>query len=170
LTEFSTWLSATAPSVFIQEHNYWAVPGIQSVHIAGVAVVMGSLFLMVLRILGLTWTDQTLRQTVDRFGPALNWTLFALLFTGGLLVVAEPKRELVSFSFWAKMTLVVLGTLIAILFQKTVRKRGETLQPGWGMKALSISVLLLWMAIIFLGRFIAYDHIWGSWSPQTGGA
>ncbi len=156
--------------MFIQEQNYWAVPGIQSVHIAGVAVVMGAIFLMVLRILGLTWTDQTLRQTVDRFGPALNRTLLVLLFTGGLLVVAEPKRELVSFSFWAKMTLVVLGTVVAILFQKAVRKRGETLQPGWKMKALSIGVFLMWMAIIFLGRFIAYDHIWGSWSPQTGGA
>ena len=156
--------------MFIQEHNYWAIPGIQSVHIAGVAVVMGALFLMVLRILGLSWTDQTLRQTVDRFGPALNRTLFVLLFTGVLLVVAEPKRELISFSFWAKMTLVVVGTTIAILFQKAVHKRGETMNPGWGMKAASIAVLLMWMVIIFLGRFIAYDHIWGSWSPQAGGA
>ena len=80
MKEFCAWLSTTAPSVFIQEHNYWAIPGIQSVHIAGVAVVMGALFLMVLRILGLTWTDQTLRQTVDRFGqlPVEVETLFAV--------------------------------------------------------------------------------------------
>jgi len=51
---FADWLSTTAPSVFMQEHNAWVIPLIQSVHIAGIAVVFGSVFLMDLRILGLS--------------------------------------------------------------------------------------------------------------------
>jgi hypothetical protein len=32
------------------------------------------------------------------------------------------------------------------------------------VRALAAVALLIWVAIIFLGRFIAYDHIWGSLS------
>ena len=32
---------------------------------------------------------------------------------------------------------------------------------------LTIVTLLIWICVIFLGRLIAYDHIWGSWSGST---
>ncbi len=110
---FALWLSATSPSVFIQEHNTWAIPAIQSVHIVGIAMVMGSVLMIDLRILGWTWTDQTLRQTTQRFGPWLTGSLWLLLATGALMVIGEPERELVTFSFWLKMTLVACGALVA---------------------------------------------------------
>ena len=69
MRDFALWLATTSPSVFIQEHNTWAIPTIQSVHILGIAMVMGSVLMISLRILGLTWTDQTLRQTTARFAP-----------------------------------------------------------------------------------------------------
>jgi hypothetical protein len=32
------------------------------------------------------------------------WALVALLVTGALMVIGEPVRELVTFSFWFKMS------------------------------------------------------------------
>ena len=32
---------------------------------------------------------------------------------------------------------------------------------------MAVGTVLIWMAIIFLGRLIAYDHVWGSWSPAV---
>ena len=29
------------------------------------------------------------------------------------------------------------------------------------------AAFLIWVGIIILGRLIAYDHIWGPWSPAT---
>ena len=72
MKQFALWLSTTAPSVFIQEHNGWTIPTIQSIHIVGIALVMGSVLMIDLRILGWAWSDQTLRQTVRRFGPWLT--------------------------------------------------------------------------------------------------
>lgn len=163
---FASWLSTTAPSVFIQEHNSWAIPLIQSVHIAGIAVVSGSLFLISLRVLALSGMDQTLRQVSQRFSPWVNGSLYLLLATGLLMVVGEPVRELVSFSFWAKMFLVAVGSLVAVLFQRSVR-RSEAAASGGGAKAMVILTFAIWVCIIFLGRFIAYDHVWGSWSPAA---
>ena len=96
LKQFAEWLSTTSPSVFIQNHNAWVIPTIQSIHIVGIAVVMGSVFMIYLRILGWAGMDQTLRQTTNRFGPWLTGALWLLLATGILMVIGEPVRELVT--------------------------------------------------------------------------
>jgi len=171
LKHFAEWLSTTFLSVFIQEHNSWAIPTIQSIHILGIAVVMGSVFMIDLRVLGWAWMDQTLRQTTRRFGPWLTGALCVLLPTGLLMVIGEPVRELVSFSFWLKMFLVAVGTLIAAIFQITLRKHEQlweqTLVHRVSIKCLAVVTFLVWVGIIILGRLIAYDHVWGSWSPST---
>jgi uncharacterized membrane protein YgdD (TMEM256/DUF423 family) len=169
VNQFALWLASTPPSVFIQEHNAWAIPAIQSIHIVGIALVMGSVLMIDLRILGLAWTDRTLQQTTGRFGPWLSGSLWLLLATGLLMVVGEPVRELVSFSFWAKMTLVAIGALVAVAFQRALRRHEAqwegTLVHKPSIKALAVLTFLAWVCVIFLGRLIAYDHVWGSWSP-----
>jgi len=172
MKQFALWLSTTSPSVFIQEHNSWTIPAIQSIHIVGIAMVMGSVLMIDLRILGLAWVDQTLRQTANRFGPWLTGSLWLLLVTGLMMVIGEPVRELVTFSFWMKMTLVAIGAAVAIVFQRALRRHEErwetTLVHSRWIKTLAILTFVIWLCVIFLGRLIAYDHVWGSWSPSEG--
>ncbi len=169
MKDFALWLSTTPPSVFIQEHNVWAIPTIQSIHIVGIAFVMGSVLMLDLRILGWAGTDQTLRQTTDRFGPWLTGSLWLLLATGILMVIGEPTRELVSFSFWLKMALVAIGALVAVVFQRTLRRyeaQWETiLVHRQSVKTIAILTFVVWTCVIVLGRLIGYDHVWGDWSP-----
>jgi hypothetical protein len=171
LKHFAEWLSTTFLSVFIQKHNGWVIPTIQSIHIVGIGVVLGSVFMIDLRVLGWAWMDETLRQTTNRFGPWLTAALCMLLATGALMVIGEPVRELVTFSFWLKMFLVAVGTLIAAIFQITLRKHEqqweEVLVNRRSIKCLAVLTFLIWVCIIILGRLIAYDHVWGSWSPAT---
>ena len=132
---------------------------------------MGSVFMIYLRILGWAGMDQTLRQTTSRFGPWLTGGLYLMLVTGILMVVGEPVRELVTFSFWLKMFLVAVSTMIAATFQITLRRYErlweETLVNRRSIKGLAILMFLIWTCIIILGRLIAYDHVWGPWSPAT---
>jgi hypothetical protein len=169
LNEFALWLSQTYPSVLIQTHNGWMIPTIQSIHIAGIGIVLTSVFMMDLRILGLVGRDQTLRQTTSRFGPWLMWSLVALLVTGALMVIGEPVRELVTVSFWLKMFLIIVGTVVAAIFLRTLRNNEQrwedTITKRLSIKLMAIFTLLIWLAIIVLGRMIAYDHLWGTWSP-----
>jgi hypothetical protein len=171
LKQFAKWLSTTFLSVYMQKHNGWVIPAVQSIHIVGIGVVLGSVFMIDLRVLGWAWMDQTLRQTTSRFGPWLTAALCVQLTTGVLMVIGEPVRELVTFSFWLKMFLVAVGTLIAVIFQITLRKHEqqweETLVNRRSIKCLAILTFLIWVCIIILGRLIAYDHVWGSWSPAT---
>jgi len=164
IREFAEWLSHTSASILIQTHNASVIPTIQSIHIIAIGVVLTSVLMIDLRILGWAGHDQTLRETTDRFGPWLSWALLVLLITGISMVVGEPVRALLSFSFWIKMFLVALGTLIATLLQITAKRNDQTLVNRRTVKSLAILTLLIWVGIVILGRLIAYDYVWGSWS------
>ena len=169
MKQFAQWLSTTFLSTFIQNHNSWVIPAIQSIHIIGIAIVLGSVFMIDLRILGWAGMDQTLRQTTRRFGPWLTGALWLMLATGILMVIGEPVRELITFSFWLKMFLVAVGTLIAVIFLGAVRRHEqyweEIGEKRQAIKWLAVITFLIWACIIILGRLIAYDHVWGAWSP-----
>ena len=171
MNSFAEWLSTTAPSVFIQMHESWMIPVIQSLHITGIGIAVGSALMMTLRLLGWVGTDQTVLESQRRFGPWLTGALYLLLASGALLIVAEPVRELITFSFWLKMSCVAAMVAIFAIFQASVRKRGQqweqTLSKRRTVRLAAMLTFVLWGCIIILGRLIAYDHIWGHLSPAT---
>lgn len=170
MSRFAEWLTKTSLSHIFRVHESWLIPGVQSIHIIGIAIIIGSVFMMLLRIMGWAGTDQTLRQTTDRFGPWLVGGLCLQLVTGIVMIIAEPARELVNFSFWAKMIFVAVATVLSAIFLANVSKREqqwETLVNRRSIKSLAILTFVIFLFIIVLGRLIAYDHIWGSWSPAT---
>ena len=167
MVPFTEWLSQTSFSLAIQTHE-WVVPTVQSIHIAAIGVVLASVFMIDLRVLGWAGRDQSLMETTHRFGPWLSGALCVMLATGILMVVGEPARELLAFSFWLKMFLVAVGTLIAAVFQMALRRNEARWESSVvkrrSTKSLAVFTLLIWVAIVILGRLIAYDHVWGSWS------
>jgi hypothetical protein len=172
LNRFAHWLAKTSPSHTLRVHESWLIPGVQSIHIIGVAIIMGSLLMIVLRVLGWAGTDQTVRQTTERFGPWVSGALCLQLVTGLVMILAEPVRELVNFSFWTKMVFVAIGTALAGVFLLAFpnrEHRWETFVTRKSFKLLAVVTFAIFLCVIVLGRLIAYDHIWGSWSPATAG-
>jgi hypothetical protein len=151
LTEFARWLSQTSISLIIQTHE-WVIPTIQSIHIVAIGIVLASALMIELRILGWAGRDQTFAETRSRFGRSLAWALAVLLISGALMVIGEPARELLAFSFWFKMALIVVGTIFTALTER------------WRTKPFALLTLVIWAGVVILGRLIAYDHIWGAWS------
>ena len=171
MNNFAEWLSTTSPSILIQTHEGWMIPVIQSMHITGIGIAVGSALMMTLRLLGWAGTDQTVLESQRRFGPWLTGALYLLLASGALLIVAEPVRELIPFSFWLKMSCVAAMVVIFAFFQASVRKHAQrweqSLSKRGSIRVAAMLTFVLWGCIIILGRLIAYDHIWGHLSPAT---
>jgi prepilin signal peptidase PulO-like enzyme (type II secretory pathway) len=169
MLEFATWLQATSFSVTIQSVG-WVVPFLQSVHILGIGVVFVSVLMVALRVLGRVRLEQSLAEVWARFAPFLWWGLAVMALTGLLLTISEPVREFMTLSFRLKLLLLVVGVLSAAQFGRRVRRvaaAGANQVPP-GLRLAAIATVVLWLAIIFLGRAIAYDDvIWGSWSPAV---
>lgn len=172
MNRIADWLSQTSLSLVIQTHE-WVIPTVQSVHIVAIGVVLGSVLMITLRVLGWAGRDQTLAQTTARFGPWQTWALVVLLVTGAVMIVGEPARELLALSFWLKLALVAIGTVAAVAFRRSLRRHEahweNTLVNRASIRGLAVATLLIWLCVVVLGRLIAYDHVWGSWSAALKG-
>ncbi len=171
MKEFGEWLAATGPSDWIRLQQAWLIPTVQSIHILALAIAFGSVFLISLRVLGLVGKDQTVRQVNRRFFPWLHAAMYVLLASGLVMLVGEPVRQLMAFSFWLKMSLLAVGLTTAIVFTNAVRRHettwDEQLAQKGAVRAGAVVTILVWMGVIVCGRLIAYDHIWGSLSGVT---
>jgi hypothetical protein len=171
------WLQATAVGEALRA-SAWLVPLLQSIHIVMIGVVFVSIVAVAARVLGWWRAEQSLAQVWARFAPFLWSGVIIMTLTGVLLVLSEPLRELMTISFRIKMLLIVVAVASALAFGRRVRAAavaGAATPPsGPAMRLAAVATVLLWLAVIFLGRAIAYDDsIWGSWSPafqQQGGA
>jgi hypothetical protein len=65
------------------------------------------------------------------------------------------------------MALLAIGVASALHFGRTVRAAAgapDSEVASGGARVVAVATILLWLAIIFLGRSIAYDvEIWESW-------
>ena len=164
------WLQATSASETIQAVG-WIIPLLQSIHIVTIGVVFVSSLMIVLRVLGRIRADEPFAATWQRFAPWMWRGLIVMVITGLILVVGEPVREFSTFSFWMKMTLLALVTTGTALFGRSLRPlaaAGAQTSFSGGAKATAIVLIALWVAIIFLGRAIAYDvEVWGPLSLHS---
>ena len=167
MLDFAQWLAQTGISLAIQT-NLWVIPTIQSIHIVAIGVVLSSVFMLDLRVLGWAGTDQTLGETSRRFAPWLWGALGVLFVTGLVMVIGEPVRELLSLSFWLKMSMIVVGAVLVAGFQVTLARNARQWEPSVTRRrttrCLAVLTFLVWCSIVILGRLIAYDYVWGPWS------
>jgi len=133
LSEFSKWLAATPLSHTIQTIG-WIIPTLQTIHILGVAALFSSAILVDLRVLRLIQRDVPLAEVARRFLPVIWPVVVILLLTGSLLIIGEPRRSLLNATFYLKMTLLVVGQVVAT------------------------ASILVWCGVLFAGRWIAYTQ------------
>lgn len=158
ITNVSDWLYATPVATTIRDTT-WAIPTIQSVHLLAIAIIVGSALVSDLRLAGVLATDQSPGSIVRRYLPWMWGALGVLLLTGILLVVAEPGRTIGNTVFWAKMALVLFAFTLTLLFRKPLLDPQFSLDgAGWQAVAKPAAwiSLLVWVLVIFCGRWIAY--------------
>jgi hypothetical protein len=163
--EFAEWLQATPLSIAIQS-TLWVTPVLQTIHITMIGIVFVSMLNVALRVLGQIRADEPLAEVWRRFAPWFWSALWVMAATGLVLTISEPIREFTALSFWLKMALLVIGIISALSFGRVIRAAGGAANPVSSGKArvVAVATVLLWVAIMFLGRWIAYDvEIWQSW-------
>ena len=158
LHELSGALYSTSISTAIRETAV-LIPIVQSIHILAIAVVVGSAVVTDLRLAGVLATDETPRTVVRRYLPWMWAALALLLATGSVLAVGEPNRVLENPVFWTKMGLVAFAFTLTLLFRYPILHPEFRLEHArWAAlaKPMAWASLLVWIAVIFCGRWIAY--------------
>ena len=130
----------------------WAYPALEVVHIVGVALLLGNLVALELRVWGVA-AALPLRP-LARLSMSLALAGFGLLLLSGLaMFAAAPAELLANRSFVVKMGLVLLAGLNAAGFHA----RDGLAQGDRAARAQTVISLGLWLAVIICGRWIAYS-------------
>lgn len=154
---FLEWLQFSPVGNFVAT-TLWAYPFFETVHSIGMALLMGSLGLVNLRVLGYKM-DLPLLGTRELLPIAwLGFTLNAI--SGLLLFTSDAVYFFNSYTFRIKMVLILLGGINAYVLGLNVFQRardaGGDFVPSAGAKAVAASSLVFWVGAVVAGRLIAY--------------
>jgi len=153
---FFEWLDDTPLSHFVAE-TLWAYPTLETMHTVGMALLIGSLGLIDLRVLGFK-PELPLLET-QRLLP-LAWLGFTLnAFSGTLLFVSDAVMFATSYTFRLKIALIILGGINAALLGRSVFQTpsaGAPSVPTAGAKWIAGASLVFWFGAIICGRLVAY--------------
>jgi hypothetical protein len=135
---------------WIAEHPV-AYPALQVAHVVGIALLLGSLVLLELRVWGLG--RELPVAALARLALPLSLLGFGLAAGSGLaMFAAHPGEMLANRPFVIKLGLLMLaGTNAALFHARGGLQRGDAVARA--QTALSLG---LWLAAIICGRWIAY--------------
>jgi Family of unknown function (DUF6644) len=160
LDRFVEWLATTSGSVALHESQYLYV-ALESVHVLTLCLFVGLAAMLDLRLLGLTLRRVPVSKVVARLMP---WTIVGftiMIVSGALLFFAIPVRSYHSIFFRVKVLLLILAGINAWVFHAGIWLRVASWdldeKPPRGARVAGAASLMLWMAIIFAGRLIAYN-------------
>ena len=144
-------LATPAPWVELSAHA-WAYPALEIVHIVGIALLLGNLVLVELRVWGLGAALPL--AALARLALRVSLLGFGLAAASGLTMFAsQPAELLASRAFLVKMALLALAALNAAAFhlRHGLARLDRTAR---GQTLLSLG---LWLGVIICGRWIAYQ-------------
>lgn len=159
ILDFCSWVEHTQLSQTIQS-NAWVVPTVQTMHILSIAAVMSSVLMIDLRLLGMVGRDQPAARVASRFVSVIWRVLPILLVSGIIMIIGEPARSLPNTIFQLKMSLLLAAIAVTFVYQRQLNGDAKFWEASdirrAAAKGIAILSLLLWVAIVFAGRWIAY--------------
>ena len=130
----------------------WAYPALEVVHLFGIALLLGNLVLLELRVFGLGAALPV--QALARLSLTLALVGFGLAAASGLLMfVTQPAELLANRVFTLKMLLLLLAACNAGWFHG----RGSLHKLDTLARVQLALSTLIWLAVLTCGRWIAYN-------------
>jgi len=155
LNDLLSALQGTPVSQAVAESG-WIFPTAESIHVAAITLVVGSILVVDLRLIGLVDTARSPREIEARFLP-VTWTAFAVAAaTGSTLFLAKPLSYGANPFFRAKLALLLLAAVNMLVFHWLVQRRSGGNDGGLAAKASGLLSLSIWIGVVALGRWTGF--------------
>jgi hypothetical protein len=137
-----------------------AVPVVNALHVMSIVTVFGTIFMVDLRLLGFANVHRSVTRMHDEL-VRWTWLAFGISFiTGALLFIVNAVTYYRNTAFWLKMGAIVLAGINMLVFERITAKS----MPNWdrgvvpptSARAAAAVSIVLWLAVIFFGRWIGF--------------
>jgi hypothetical protein len=132
----------------------WVFPVIETIHICGFTLLVGTVAILDLRLLGVYLKRQTVSQIARDLAPWIWTGIIVQLITGPYLLSSDAGEYIQVAAFRTKMVLF----LVALIYHFTVIRKatapaGDSAPLGWRRPAALVS-LGLWVSVLLAGLWI----------------
>ena len=136
----------------------WGWPLALTVHEFGTALVMGFIFIICLRLLGLFETIPY--ASLNRLFPVIWAALVLQLLSGFALWMTKPTRYMADAAFLLKFSFVIIGFILTLYLYGSIKREAASWDAAGavssrGTKFVAPS-LLAWCIVLVAGRLTAY--------------
>ena len=141
-------------------NSLFLFPLIESFHVIGLTMVFGTTVILDLRLLGIASTRRPFRRVASDVLKWI-WAAFGLTgMTGLLMFITNADVYYHNFYFRSKMALLALAGINMVIFELTagrsVHQWDKDVRAPVSARTAAALSLLLWITIIFLGRWIGF--------------
>lgn len=151
------WLGQTFISE-LMNNVFWLWPFMENLHFLGLSVMFGALLAVDLRVLGIA--PNIPMKGAMKLIPLVLIAFTVNLLTGFAFVAASPYNYLFNLAFQWKMGLIAIAGINALWFwfgeHAKLVQLADGEQAEFSAKLIALLSLILWIAVILLGRLIPY--------------
>ena len=151
---FFKWCEFVWPGVWLKDAT-WVFAITETIHIMVLTVLLGTIFVVDLRLLGFGLKRRSAAQLARDLMP---WTLTSIILmtlTGVALFMSEARRLSQSGPFFYKMVFLVLALVAHFTIVGASTKPAQPEGSALGKLAACLS-LFFWFGVAFAGRAIAF--------------
>lgn len=155
------WLYASGIAAAIRE-NESLFPWIESFHVLAITLVVGSIWIVDLRLLGIASVDRAVRPLAREVLPC-TWIAFTVaVATGALMFISNAVNYAHNFYFQIKILLLVLAGVNMLLFHFVVSRDIAHWETAVHLTPLRARIaggtsLALWIGVVAFGRWVGFN-------------
>jgi hypothetical protein len=132
----------------------WSYAAVSALHVLGIALLVGGILPLDLRLLGL-WRSVETRALATVLTPMAVVGLLLAAATGVLLFSVRPLEYAQVPVLWGKLGLIATGACAALLFRWRVGR--DPGRAGRGARTLAaLTSMAAWLGALACGRLIAF--------------
>lgn len=140
--------------------SLYLFPFIEAAHVIGLTMVFGTIAIVDLRLLGVASTGRRFTRIASD-SMRWTWAAFALtVVTGLLMFTTNAAVYYYNLYFRFKMGMLACAGINMLIFERTAVRsvdRWDTDRAApFAGKAVAAASLVIWISIIFLGRWIGF--------------
>jgi len=143
-----TWLGTSV------RDTVWAFPVIETFHLLALAVLLGTVLIVNLRVFGLGKQYASAEQIARQLEPWMLVSIGVLIASGIPMAFSEPSKCFESVSFPIKMGLILVGIACQFTIQRRWVMRGDA--SGGKAKLAALSSIAIWTLVGAAGKGIPY--------------
>jgi hypothetical protein len=159
VNELWKWLEASAVGSTIAQSN-WLFPAIETVHVIAFSIVVGSIAVLDLRLINMTWRQRAVTELKRDVLP-WTWVSFAIAaLTGTLMFTSAAEKYAANTAFRMKMGMLLMTAANMLIFHRftyrTVLSWDHGVPPVRAARVAGVLSLIFWISVVTCGRWIGF--------------